>query len=423
MNAFPRRKAISKALFGLGLLLPLLAGGNALFLLEPEDGIRYFIAAALGTTWLVVWTGGRTSLVRPAQHSAPQAIAALLLAALVTWWCATLANRPFGPRAITDAQGLFCGALLYGVLSSQPLRAGEIRSFVAGLLAGTLITAIYAQYQYWIMYPRVTVLLRPLGREPIVAINANFYNANCYAPFVAAVIVLSIVLWKNRSTRLVRRLSAAGSLALMGTLALTESRAAILLLLLVALGLSTAMLRSAGRRFCLVLIGGASLLLVLAGWAAAARQNLSELWQVGTLGRIAIWRGAWAMISDHWRVGVGLGQFAEQFERYRVTTYYTRYPHNLFLEVFAETGITGIITLVSFLAITVAVAAHRLVLRRRRESRGQPYGVPLQAILLSAGTLLLVHAMVDIDWHAPANPILLLTLLATAQRDFSEEAE
>jgi len=45
--------------------------------------------------------------------------------------------------------------------------------------------------------------------------------------------------------------------------------------------------------------------------------------------------GSLRMIREHWLFGVGLGRFWDYFEQYRINTYYTRYPHNFLLEVFA----------------------------------------------------------------------------------------
>jgi hypothetical protein len=57
-----------------------------------------------------------------------------------------------------------------------------------------------------------------------------------------------------------------------------------------------------------------------------------------------------------------------------------------------------------FLATALAGAVAALRGHARRE-RG------LDLFALSAALFLVAHALVDIDWHAPANPILLFALL------------
>jgi O-antigen ligase len=152
----------------------------------------------------------------------------------------------------------------------------------------------------------------------------------------------------------------------------------------------------------------AIVLVAAAASAAAASIDFSELWRVGTLGRVTIWRGALAMIRDHWFLGVGLGQFAEQFTQYRMTDYYTRYPHSVFLEVAAETGIVGVTALTGFVITSVRGSLRAVI------PGGESGALSFESYLLAGAMLLLVHATVDIDWHAPANVILLFTLLATS---------
>ncbi len=401
-------RAISTALFGLGLLLPLAAGGNVLFLLEPEDGIRYFILATLGVSWLLA--------TRSRNEGSPPTLAAVFLITLVAWWCGNLALRDFGPHALTDAQGLFCAALLYGVFSWRPPDAEEIRRLIAGLLVGAMITTAYGQYQYWVMYPRVTQILSRIGQEPIVSVNANFYNANCYAPFLAALILLSTGLCGKKTRALFLGFQFVGILALLITLALTGSRSTLGLLFLTALGLGIFTFREVLGRWTAGAWIGVTLTVIAAAIAVATSMNLGELWTVGTLGRLAIWEGAAAMIRDHWLFGVGLGQFADHFPHYRLTSYYTRYPHNLFLEVFAESGVVGVVALVGFCGTSLVVALRSLFSKHR---------IPrfaLQPPLIAAALLLLIHSLFDIDWHAPANPILLFTLFALSQREPDSEA-
>src|ERR1041385_9160199 len=116
------------------------------------------------------------------------------------------------------------------------------------------------------------------------------------------------------------------------------------------------------------------------------------------------------MIQEHWLLGVGLGRFWEHFEEYRGNQYFTRYPHNVLLEVFAELGVVGGGALILFLGSALATPVRWL----RANSSSISSGHPLSTTL--AATLLVAHAMVDLDLHAPANPVLLLILLAIAQR-------
>jgi O-antigen ligase len=126
------------------------------------------------------------------------------------------------------------------------------------------------------------------------------------------------------------------------------------------------------------------------------------------------------MIRDHWLFGVGLGCFGDFFVQYRVNTYYTRYPHSFLLEIAAELGVVGLIGVVGFLGAAFARPVSQLVAAARQSSARAVSSSSLA--IGAASVILLVHGLVEIDWHAPANAILLFILLGAAQRlpTFSE---
>lgn len=379
------------ALGGFGLLLPLLGGGNVLFLLEPEPAIALLGLASLGTAG-IWWHTGK----EPPERLPFGATPCLLLFASV--WLGSSLLRPTGPRAFLEMPGIFGAMVLFAALARNPAAPSGASGFAAGLLAGTLLTAVYGQYQYWIMFPRTAPLLQAMGGTPILSVNANFYNANAYGAFVAAVGVLSVGLWPHARPA-ARAALVAAWIALAATLILSGSRASAVLALvaLIAVARKAPGIRRA-RLLVAALLGAVALLPML---------HPSELWQVGLLGRVAIWRGSLSMIADHWLFGVGLGRYGAYFEHYRRSGYFTRYPHSFWLEVFAELGIAGAIGLGGFL-----VTAFARPLRCLQKEADLP--LALRSIVAS-GAFLVVHGLLDIDWHAPANPLLLFALLGLAQ--------
>src|SRR5438093_4613330 len=229
MSLPPRQRSV--ALFGLGALVPLLGGGNVLVSLEPELAIRYLALATVALAGLFAAT-------EPERAFQPPAAPTAALALLVLWWAATLVLRPSGPRAVLESQGLFCAALLYALFSWKPLIPTEIHAWVVGLGAGTLVTAAYGQYQYWLMFPRVAPLIRAMGGTPRLYVNANFYNSNCYAVFVGAVILLAVGAAPG-AARSSRRVGAALAIwMLLVTLVLSQSRSTLSLLVLAGAGLA-----------------------------------------------------------------------------------------------------------------------------------------------------------------------------------------
>jgi putative inorganic carbon (HCO3(-)) transporter len=402
-------RAADRGLGATGFLLPLLAGGNFFGWLEPAGGMAAFDLVALALCGLLL----RTSRREGARHDAAGSCAAICLFLLLAWWGASLALRPSGPRAVLEARGIFAAVLLFLTVANARLGPASMWAFVAGLLGGVLLTAAFGQYQYWIAFPRTVPLLAELGIPVATFVNANFYNANCYAAFLAASVLLAVGLAAASPSRTCRWLLGASIAALLVTLLLSESRSAVALLGLAAAGWASLGLGSragATLRHALPRVAIAAALTLA---VVLATVDLRDLWGVGFLGRVAIWRGSLAMIRDHWLSGVGLGRFSDYFPRYQVTTYYTRYPHSFLLEAFAELGVVAALALTGFL-ISAAVAPLRSILRLGTDRTAVARWWPLLSPVAACGVLLL-HGLVDIDWHAPANPILLFTLLAFAQ--------
>jgi O-antigen ligase len=400
LSSIGRQRSI--ALFGVGLLVPLLGGGNVLVSLEPDLAIHYLAAVILAFTALTA-----TSPRRVGRY--PKA-ATIALAVLVFWWGGTLALRPSGPRAALEAEGLFCAALLFAVFSWKPLRGSDMRAWIVGLIAGTLLTAGYGQYQYWIMFPRTAPLIAAMGGSPRLYVNANFYNSNCYAAFIAVVLLLAVAVVPKRHRRGRAVAFALAVSMLVVTLFLSESRSTLVLLIAGGVALALGLRLPIPWRWAVPVL---SLTLAAAAWTIVNKVGFAELWHEGWLGRLAIWQGSLRMIREHWLVGVGLGRFWDYFEQYRINTYYTRYPHNFLLEVFADLGVVGGGALLTWLVLSYG----RTIRLWRRIGSLPTDGVDLRggtAVVVAIG-LLVAHALLDIDWHAPANPILLFALLGIGQ--------
>jgi hypothetical protein len=400
-----RALRINEALFALGFALPLLAGGNMLLVLEPQAALPLFAVVTILVCRQILRSTG--TVAAPGRRSALPANACLLI--LAAWWIASLATRPTGPRAFLEAQGMLCAVLLFTTLSQRRLEPNAAERFVRGLLLGTLGTVAFGQYQYWVAFPKTIPLARAAGIPAFGLVNANFYSANCYAIFLAAAILLGVGLAiANRDAWAWAAVS-----LLVVTILLAKSRAAIALLAIGGVGLAGVV----GRWPKIVPRGLTTavfwVLVPAAAGAAAATVDLGELWNVATVGRMAIWRGSLEVVREHWLVGVGLGRFGAAFSQFRVNDYHTLYPHCFLLEVAAELGVVGALALIGFLAAAFTEPVTRLAAAARA-----PFDRigALPAAMLAASLVLLIHGLVDIDWHAPANPILLFVLLGALQR-------
>jgi O-antigen ligase len=100
--------------------------------------------------------------------------------------------------------------------------------------------------------------------------------------------------------------------------------------------------------------------------------------------RLAHWQAAQAMIDAHPWLGVGIGNYAEAYDRYRLLNWPNAlgHAHNIYLNVWAETGLVGIVT---YFALWVSVLWVNIdALRRARGvERGLALGVLGSVVHLS----------------------------------------
>jgi O-antigen ligase len=194
--------------------------------------------------------------------------------------------------------------------------------------------------------------------------------------FYAQLLVLLIPLALDRAfaeTRRSRRLAAWCAAALMAaSVVFTFSRGGILALGVVALLMLLRRPAHWKALAVLALAGALAVPFLPSGYVA----RLTTLGQVGTVesttdasirGRTAEAGAAWAMFMDHPLTGVGLGNFSGRYQQYArdlgiEVKRVDREPHNLFLEVAAESGLPGLFAfgaLIGGAFVAVATARRR----------------------------------------------------------------
>lgn len=134
-----------------------------------------------------------------------------------------------------------------------------------------------------------------------------------------------------------------------------------------------------------------------------------------TSGRNLIWKSTLKMIKDHPLLGVGLGRFGYHYLNYQAeflqglkggVPLNAKRTHNEYLQVFAETGIGGFLSLMLFLYFLY----RRLVLLIRAKG-GENLGYLAVASGISAG---LTSAFFSFPFHLPAHGPLIVILFSTA---------
>jgi O-antigen ligase len=126
--------------------------------------------------------------------------------------------------------------------------------------------------------------------------------------------------------------------------------------------------------------------------------------------RVEMLHGTWRIFLDHPIAGTGLGTLQEVFPLYE-TVYdgaVVNHSHNDYAEALAETGALGGLCGSAFLALLFWIGWKTLVLEP--EARN----VAFHAGALVACFGLLVHAIVDFNFHIPSNALVFLLQAALA---------
>ena len=129
---------------------------------------------------------------------------------------------------------------------------------------------------------------------------------------------------------------------------------------------------------------------------------------IGSIGRVKIWRCVLPMIKDYPLWGTGLGTFAAVFPRYKSTILqnsFISYAHNDYLQLIAETGIAGFLIL-SFGMLVFFITTIRKLLRRY-----DPYVISLTIGGIISIAALCLHSFVDFNLHIPANALLFFLIM------------
>ncbi len=120
-----------------------------------------------------------------------------------------------------------------------------------------------------------------------------------------------------------------------------------------------------------------------------------------TSGRTNFYRDGLKLLKDHWILGAGGGAWNALYRMYQSYSYGSSEAHSLPLQVWIETGIVGIGSLIVLFATTI---------RTYFKSRNSAYNTE-QAVLLTALWMLLIHSLIDFNFSYFSLPIIAFTLI------------
>lgn len=132
--------------------------------------------------------------------------------------------------------------------------------------------------------------------------------------------------------------------------------------------------------------------------------SIADLGDGSIQGRLHFWRSALKAFADHPLTGTGPGTFEAVHAAYqRDARFYSRDPHNLYVQIAAEMGLAG-------LAAGGIVLAGLLALWREAYRRAGGETAASMAGIGAGLVAFLLHSGVDMDWSFPANPAMAFAL-------------
>ena len=306
---------------------------------------------------------------------------------LILYLFAIIISTYFSLNKITSLKELpnYAAALLiFTACLSLPDKKSKLTIEVI-ILAGTIISAL-AIYQYFFGFSHTVSYMNRKGIDSQFAADYlarrrvffPFVTPNSLAGYLAFIIPLVFII-KNKLKWLILPL-------MLTALFLTKSLGALLSLFLCA-GLYLYLKRDfSAKKLALAVILGISLLFVV-----SLRQSSLKTHQTPSFSfekRLAYWQDTFSIIKTRPLAGVGPGNFDIPL---------SRYAHNSYLQVWAETGILG---LISFLWLIILAA--KGVLRSAKNAGRSLMVIPLATACLT----LPIHNFVDFTFFLPEINIL-----------------
>jgi hypothetical protein len=319
----------------------------------------------------------------------------LLLIVVIHFSSATWAASYRHP-AVLIAWEWFILSVVFSVVRQLAGSHADNRRLLAAMLASGVSLSAYAVYQYTVEMPAMrTYVAENTARERKARaaqggsveafdrgsaartkrvgennVYATFAHPNAFAGFLALLIPagwLAFVTARKLTNWSGHTLCTLGAFLILGlALWLTHSRGAVLSLALVALVSTALELRRHGNETGVPkwwMAGAAVAAIVVAALLVSGTELGSRglaLARESFEKRIDYWTATWKLITDpkhpmHFWLGVGPGNFSRHYPRYMDEAAHEQItdPHNLFMEMWATTGVFGICLLVATLGLVL----------------------------------------------------------------------
>lgn len=288
----------------------------------------------------------------------------------------------------------------------------DIRLFIFTLIAVGAVLSLYGIYQYLVGFQELAKYISKMSVSVDIPsrVFTIFISPNHLAGFLIMIIPLAFVLTLNTKKSWKKIAVLTALILMLDCVFLTYSRGGW-----ISLGLVIAVIgvgyTSIKRKDALINLALVAILVMITAFSINAIGNtlsphsasytpLSTSQSVlSAQGRFMLWKGAMRIIETHPLRGMGLGAFASVYPFFQYGGLYSKHVHNVYLEVFAETGILGIS---SFLTVFFLILLNGVRLAKKKQAVLNELG-----IALLAGSLgFMVHSLVDFEWSMAAAGLL-----------------
>ncbi len=238
---------------------------------------------------------------------------------------------------------LLCFMLFYYVIINSIKAKTQIRVMIALFTAVGLLISCYGGYQYVFggSFASSSFVDKELFEDITTRVSGTFDNPNVLGEYLLLIIPMcGAYFFSLEGFR--KKLFSLVALGIVGVcLLLTYSRGCYLGVIIEA----TIFLLLINIRFILLFIAGAiSLPFVLPKSIMNRFTSIGNTEDSSTSYRISIWKGAIAMIKDHWYrpIGQGTKAFNHIYPFYALNGVGAEHTHNLLLQIAVETSLFGL---------------------------------------------------------------------------------
>lgn len=327
---------------------------------------------------------------------------------------------PFPKLALHGYGKMLVYLLAYGCFLVN-LRTRQ-RLYWAGLavMASATIVAAYGLYQYYIKVPPLALWDDPTANFKLTRVYSFLGNPNLLGSYLLGTMAVTLFY-----LGLVPRWLKVGVLVSLGMQTLccywTYSRGAWMgmvalfgMAALLWLGINRHWLQQPRIKLWLG-IGCLLLLFVTVGVVLSSPALMERLQSLFTGGshssnnfRMNVWDSSFRMIQDFWLTGIGTGNkvFQRVYTFYMVTGFYALSTYNVFLEIWVEMGIVGLLAFIWLLLAHLTRCVWGILQIAVLEQQ------LWWALAATALVALLVHGMVDTILFRPAVQILFWFIVA-----------